>query len=371
MSEREPIRLGIIGCGQATQVLHLPSLHQLSGLFRVTALCDPSRQVVDGLARREGVEQVYGEASALLDQSGVEAVLVANPNPFHAGCVLASLERGIHVMVEKPMCLTLRETGAIEEARRQSGRVVNVGYMRRHAPAFHEARRRLPSLGPVRMAHMRCIIGRNDLFTRSTSRTLRGNDLPARLAAEADRARAARVEEAIGPAGPDLQNAFNLLMGLGTHDLSVLRGLLGRPRGVLAAAARDGGSCLSALLDHGGFLCHYEIAVDSVPRFDACIELFTGSARISLKYDTPYVRNLPVTLELVRNDGRDGLLRETFQPEWSDPFVSQWQAFHENITTGSPPDSPPAAFREDLELVLELVRAMQPEGSPPDSGAPA
>ena len=53
MNER--LRVGVIGCGEVTQILHLPSLCQLSEQFEVTALCDISREVLSGVGRRWSV----------------------------------------------------------------------------------------------------------------------------------------------------------------------------------------------------------------------------------------------------------------------------------------------------------------------------
>ena len=47
--EMTKLRIGLIGCGEVTQILHLPSLHQLADLFTVTALCDVSSQVLQAV----------------------------------------------------------------------------------------------------------------------------------------------------------------------------------------------------------------------------------------------------------------------------------------------------------------------------------
>ena len=65
-------------------------------------------------------------------------VLVANPNAFHAEVTLDAIAAGKHVLVEKPMCVTRREADQIVAAQKKSNVVVQVGYMRRYAPAFLE-----------------------------------------------------------------------------------------------------------------------------------------------------------------------------------------------------------------------------------------
>ena len=63
-------------------------------------------------------------------------MLVANPNAFHAEVTLDAIAAGKHVLVEKPMCITRREADQIIAAQKNSNLVVQVGYMRRYAPAF-------------------------------------------------------------------------------------------------------------------------------------------------------------------------------------------------------------------------------------------
>ena len=63
---------------------------------------------------------------------------MACPHAYHAEVAIDALRHGKHVLVEKPLALTLREADAIIAAGRAAGRVVQVGYMRRHAQAFAE-----------------------------------------------------------------------------------------------------------------------------------------------------------------------------------------------------------------------------------------
>ena len=46
------VRVGIVGCGEVTQILHLPSLRQLTDLFEVTVLCDVSQHVLDSVGEQ-------------------------------------------------------------------------------------------------------------------------------------------------------------------------------------------------------------------------------------------------------------------------------------------------------------------------------
>jgi predicted dehydrogenase len=354
------LRVGIVGCGAVTQIMHLPSLAHLADQFEVTALCDVSPRVLQAVGDRWGVRRRYPDHRDLLARDDVDAVLIANPDAYHADVALAAIAAGKHVLIEKPMCVTLDEADAIADAQRRAGVTVQVGYMRRYAPAFVEATRRLPGLGDIRLARVHDVLGGNSLFVSSTSRVITGDDVPAELAAEPRRLRDERIAEAIGPAAPpDLRAAYAMLLGLGSHDLSAMRELLGAPTRVLYAAHRRGGTYLSAAFDYGSYVCHYESGMDAIPRFDAHLEVYGRDRTLRVQYDTPYVRNLPVRLIVTEANGAGGVVERTELPAWGDPFVAEWQAFYDNVVARRMPKTSPADFRLDLELIVNMVALMR------------
>ena len=142
-----PIGVGIVGCGEVTQIVHLPTLGQLPEQFTPVAPCDASAQVLHAVGERWGIADRTLDYRELCAMPQVDAVLIASPNAFHAAVTLEALRHGKHVLVEKPMCMNLREADEIIAAQGQAERVVQVGYMRRYAPAFLEAARLLPERG--------------------------------------------------------------------------------------------------------------------------------------------------------------------------------------------------------------------------------
>jgi predicted dehydrogenase len=209
---------------------------------------------------------VAADAEALVAREDVDAVLVTCPNAFHADVALAALRAGKHVLVEKPMCLTLREADALVAAQERTGLVLQVGYMRRYAEAFAEARRFVAELGEIRLARVRDVLGLNELIGDQATRVVRAAEVAPALAAEAADAQRALLEEAVCEGADDEDfHTYFFLLSLTSHDLSAMRDLLGMPRGVLYAARRDGGVSpfVTAALDFGGFVCHLEAGFGS------------------------------------------------------------------------------------------------------------
>ncbi len=351
------LRVGIVGCGEVTQILHLPSLYQLNHLFEVTALCDISPTALNGVGDAWSIQRRFSDFHELVSDSDIDVVLVANPNVDHAETILAAAHAGKHVLVEKPMCVTLEEADSVIAAERETGVTIQVGYMRRYAPAFVEACKRVASLDSIRFARVHDFLGENRQFIEPTSRVIRGDDIPPVVKRAASERARRNLEQAVGSVPAALGNAYGLLLGLGSHDLSALREILGVPRGVLYAAQRSDGRYISAAFDYGDFVCHYETGIDKIARFDACIEVFGVTSTILVDYDTPYVRNLPITLTVTEAEG-DHAASVKQSATWGDPFVLEWQAFYENVTQRQPPKSSPADSREDLLLFREMIKAM-------------
>jgi predicted dehydrogenase len=351
------LRVGVVGLGEVAQVIHLPVIESLPDHYELAAVCDISPGLLKRVGDRYRVERRYADAAELMTAGDLDCVFVLNSDEYHAECTVAALDAGLHVLVEKPMCLSPREAQDIIAARDRSGRTVMVGYMRRFAPAFLEAKERVAGLGTINYARVRDIIGQNHLIVNRTSTVVRPSDIPAALG-EDKRNRGQRlVAEAIGPVSDQLAGTYRLLCGLGSHDLSAMRELIGRPQGVLAAALSAGGKFVTAFLDYGDFVVTYETGVDDQLRFDAHIEVYGDTQQIRVQYDTPYVRHFPTTVVTEETEG-DVFRSSVSRPDLKDPYTHELEYFHHAVTTGTPVKTTPEDFVEDLDLFAEIIRVL-------------
>ncbi len=352
------LRIGIIGCGEVTQIIHLPTLRQLNELFEVVAICDVSQKVLDGVGGEWGIEARYIDFADLLVLVSIDAVLIANPNAYHAGMTIAALRTGKHVMVEKPMCLNLAENDAIIAAADETGKTVQVGTMRRYAPAFLEACQLVKDLDDIRLAKAHDVIGRNSLVIEPTSRVVRGDDIPATVGEAMRQLEADQVSAAIGDVPDALMNAYRMMLGLSTHDISAMREMLGMPKRVLHASQRANGRFLTATFDYGDFVCLFSTGGDNIPRYDTFLEVYGANSVIRVDYDTPYVRNMPITLSVLESSDGVYATRSQRHPAWGDAFTQEWRAFHHNVTHGKRSKTSPQDFRQDLVLFREMIQMM-------------
>ena len=123
------LRVGVIGLGWAGQ-RHLEAYDALPGA-RVVALAGLEEAVREELAAQHGIERQVARWEELLDLDDLDAVSVAVPTFLHAPIAIAALERGMHVLCEKPIARNGEEADAMVAAARAAGRVLDVAFNHR------------------------------------------------------------------------------------------------------------------------------------------------------------------------------------------------------------------------------------------------
>lgn len=124
------IRIGIIGCGAASQQLHLPAIQRVGG-YKISAIVDTQEDAARAVAKRLGVAFVGIDYRQVQD---VDAVLISTPHSLHADMVRHFLERGVHVLCEKPLALTVRDAEQLIALADQKSLTLAVGVFRRYYP---------------------------------------------------------------------------------------------------------------------------------------------------------------------------------------------------------------------------------------------
>jgi predicted dehydrogenase len=124
-----PLRVGVIGMGWAGQQ-HLAAYDALPGV-RIVALAGLEDPVRTKLAKQYGIEHGVARWEDLIDLGDLDAVSVAVPTFLHAPIAIAALERGIHVLSEKPIARNASEADAMVAAARAADRVLDVAFNHR------------------------------------------------------------------------------------------------------------------------------------------------------------------------------------------------------------------------------------------------
>lgn len=135
--DRRPVALGIIGLGMAGATMtHAAAMHPD---IRLVAAADPQPAPRAAFERQFG-GATHDDARALCDRADIEAVYIATPHQFHRAHALMAAERGKHIIVEKPLALTLEDCDAIIEAVDRHGVKLIVGHTHGFDPAVRAMR---------------------------------------------------------------------------------------------------------------------------------------------------------------------------------------------------------------------------------------
>jgi len=139
-------RIGLLGAGNFVRATLLPAIKE-SKLGPIEAICSAGGASARFLADKHDIPKVSTDASEVINDPDVDLVMIATPHDTHADLVVEALEAGKHVFCEKPLGLTLEELDRIEAAWEDSGKVLQVGFNRRNAPAVVKAKEILGDSG--------------------------------------------------------------------------------------------------------------------------------------------------------------------------------------------------------------------------------
>ncbi|KAF2086367.1 NAD(P)-binding protein [Saccharata proteae CBS 121410] len=360
------LRVGVIGLGEIAQVSHLNVLNNLSDYYSVTYLCDVSKQALEHAASKVAGSRprTTTVAEELCSSPDVDVVLVCNATAFHPAHTILALQSDKSVLVEKPVALCYRDIDAIIAAERTSKGRVFVGYQRRYAEAFLDAVAEVGGMGNILYARVRDIIGPNSTFVdQSGTFPKRPTDFDkastaAMMERDEEMVRQAVVEDYGVEVTPLAMNMVRILGGLGTHDLSAMREMLGMPKSVRGASLAM--PFWSALLQYEGFALVYESGINNVAVFDAHIEVYSQDKIVRVNYDTPYIKGLPVTMTIREKiDGAKGpgfqerIVRKTYE----DPYTLEFLEFHECVAHGKAIKTTAEDARNDLDLFKMIMQA--------------
>jgi predicted dehydrogenase len=353
------LNVGIVGTGEVAQVIHLPILESMPDKFRIAALCDVSEESLAYSAEKYKVapNYLYTDAKELVKQKDLDVVFVLNSDEYHAEVAVDAANEGKHVLIEKPMALTMADADAIIEAKNKNNVKVMVGYMRRYAPAFEAAVREIGGLDKVLYARVRDIIGPNAFFVgQSGTNPKQFTDIPEAAIMDKQERAKKLVTEAIGEVDNELTFVYRLLGGLGSHDLSVMREALGMPQSVAGASVK--GLFLNTLFEYESFNVSYETGIDQQGRFDAHLEVYGETKSVRVEYDTPYIKSLPI--KLIVNETVDGAFKETvIRPTYKDPYTIEIEALYEAITGDGEIKTTPEDYKNDLVIFKMIIDALQ------------
>ncbi len=231
------VRVGVIGAGEISKY-HLGGLASVEGA-EVVVIADRSPARAAERARQFGVPEVADDWRCVIERRDLDAVIVATPDETHPEIVLAAIETGKSILVQKPIATSLAAALPVVERARLAGVILSVSFMHRH---FEE------------------IVALHDLLDRGVL----GRPLTARI-------RNATPGPTWGPwfYRPPHEGIGGVVIQLGVHGIDLLLHLLGPIRSVRA--------CTATLVPERRFVDGSRVAVEVVDHAVATYEFVSGA----------------------------------------------------------------------------------------------
>ena len=137
-----PLKVGIVGAGGITRA-HLPAYLERPDRVQLNAVCDLVEPLAQELAKKAGIDAVYLDINEMLRDADIEAVDICTTHNSHAPLAIAAAEAGKHVIVEKPMAISVQECQDMIAAADKAGTTLMVAQHLRYAPEARAAKRLL------------------------------------------------------------------------------------------------------------------------------------------------------------------------------------------------------------------------------------
>lgn len=134
-----PVRLGVIGCGSMARA-H-PRTAAVHPAVQLHAYADVRAEAAQSFLHSFGGRYATTEPARLWRDEAIDAVLIATHHHSHAELAVQAAQAGKHVLVEKPLAMTVEDCRCVEEAVERAGIILVVGFRLRFAPLVQEAGR--------------------------------------------------------------------------------------------------------------------------------------------------------------------------------------------------------------------------------------
>jgi predicted dehydrogenase len=330
------IRVCLVGTGRAGRV-HAGSLtHHVPG-GELVAVVDSAPDRASEAAAEYGLDQHFAGLDDALAWGAFDAVVITTPTFTHRALAVTAASAGKHVLVEKPMALSLAECDEMAEAARAGGVLLQIGFMRRFDPEFAAAHERIQA-GEI---------GRPMLVKSLTH----GPGLPPAWAR-------------------DLRTSNGMLAEVNSHDWDSTRWLMdSNPRRVYVEVANFKGAA-----NHVDTPSFYDNVVVSLQFESGGLGTITGVCPCEYGYDARVeivgergimqIGDLRGQAVIVGTDRQRGYLTPIYQT-WLQRFawgyIHEMEHFVQCIVTGTPPLAGAEDGRWAVAGVLAGTKSFQEE----------
>ncbi len=350
------VKIGVIGCGAIAQTMHLPHLSELD-CFEIGALCDISQKLLQKVGARYNVKKLFVDFHDIVKEEEIEAVLVLSK--YHFEPVIAALQSGKHVLVEKPMCSSLQEAEQMIEASQKNNVKLMVAYMRRFDPGYEYAQRKMLNMKKPMFIRILDIIGSNKVILNDMYDLYQFDDVPAKMKRELQIKQDKGIEEAIGRVPENVRFAYGLLLGLAIHDINTLRGVFGDPKRIISTEIWNQGWYITSTMDYGkdtkGVLTTG--ATNITKRFDQEFVVFGADEIVNVKFPLAWcLKGVPAAITISKMQNGN-LVEKRVLASYETSYKRELKHFYDCIVNDRQPLTGAVEASKDIQVAIKIIEA--------------
>jgi predicted dehydrogenase len=152
LSEKR-VRVAIVGTGVIAETAHIPA-YLRNPHNEIVAIVDKNPKQLARTAKKFKIKKTFDSVDDLLDKEDVDAMSICTPPDTHAEIALKGLERGVHILCEKPLATDVISGKKMVAASSKAGKILTVGFHRRFIPTYQKAQKQIQS---GNLGHVYCV----------------------------------------------------------------------------------------------------------------------------------------------------------------------------------------------------------------------
>ncbi|HTT59083.1 MAG TPA: Gfo/Idh/MocA family oxidoreductase [Acidimicrobiales bacterium] len=335
------LKIGVIGAGVISQVMHLHYLRELDDRYETVGICDLSHEVASACAREYGVGTVFTDWRDVLSED-IDAVFI--------------LTSGSHAPI------------AIEAAR-ASGVILMVGYPKRYDPAFARFVDEAMALTERKLLRVTTTESPFEPYVAHYPLVGPPTDVDADLLAALRADSTSRVQRAIGTDDAFLIHQYHaVLLDTLVHEVNTTRALMGEPTSLDYVDLRNGHA--TVVLDFGGprAVIHW-LETPEMTRYSMEFSLHAANGRATLTFPSPYLRNAPSSLVVERGAGGTESWRREEITSYESGFKEELRVFYDAVSDTQVVPTGGVDANRDIALCQAIIRSFvdrSPVANPTD-----
>lgn len=369
------LRIGVIGCGAIAQIMHIPYLAEYQEHFKLVALADTSKPVLDAVGDFYHVADRYTNWRDLLARADIDAVVIAHSGSHH-DTVMAALDANKHIFVEKPLAWNLREVEEIAARAASSDRTLQIGYHKLYDPGYRYAREEVGRMRDLGFVRITVLHPANELGF-SPYRLRRGHDviveghvdpgtwesqISAQLAGLSTGDLAPLVDEALGSRKDDarLRLGYGILTISLIHQIYMMFDFLGEPTRVVSADMWRDGESIHVLVEYPNNLrCSIDWHfLSHLKDYREEYAFYGNHERVTLQFPSPYFRNFPSPVIVQGGEGEMAWEKHVTVSH-EEAFRNELLAFHHNVVNQQTPATSVTDALKHARFSRSLIEAVR------------